>query len=104
MYDLCSGSIEQSRGNLPQNKNLEEILKQELAWTLEQVLYRMARPIVIVNMIFELILFLLYFMLIVDDQVLYFRLERRRKGRKMLLMSWQHSPMRLSVWKTMTNK
>ena len=51
MYDLCSGSIEQSKGKLPQNKNLEEILKQELAWTLEQVLYIMARPIVIINMI-----------------------------------------------------
>ena len=37
MYDLCSGSIEQSRGKLPQHKSLEEILKQELAWTLEQV-------------------------------------------------------------------
>ena len=46
MYDLCSGSIEQSRGKLPQNKNLEEILKQELAWTLEQVLYKVAGQIV----------------------------------------------------------
>ena len=37
MYDLCSGSLEQSRGKLTQHKSLEEILKQELAWTLEQV-------------------------------------------------------------------
>ena len=37
MYDLCSGSLEQSKGKLPQHKSLEEILKQELAWTLEQV-------------------------------------------------------------------
>ena len=35
MYDLCSNSLEQ--GQLPQQKSLEEILKQELTWTLEQV-------------------------------------------------------------------
>ena len=60
MYDLCSGSIEQSRGKLPQNKNLEEILKQELAWTLEQV-YKVAIVIVIINMIFKTNLSFLYF-------------------------------------------
>ena len=37
MYNLCSGSIEEGKGELPKQKNLEEILKQELAWTLEQV-------------------------------------------------------------------
>ena len=37
MYNLCSGSIEEGNGKLPKQKNLEEILKQELAWTLEQV-------------------------------------------------------------------
>ena len=35
MYDLCSSSLQQ--GKLPQQKSLEEILKQELTWTLEQV-------------------------------------------------------------------
>ena len=35
MYDLCSHSLQQ--GHLPQQKSLEEILKQELTWTLEQV-------------------------------------------------------------------
>lgn len=37
MYNLCSGSIEEGNGKLPKQKNLEEILKQELAWTLEQI-------------------------------------------------------------------
>ena len=35
MFDLCSNSLQQ--GQLPQQKSLEEILKQELTWTLEQV-------------------------------------------------------------------
>ena len=35
MFDLCSTSLQQ--GQLPQQKSLEEILKQELTWTLEQV-------------------------------------------------------------------
>ena len=37
MYDLCSASLQQGQGQLPQQKSLEEILKQELTWTLEQV-------------------------------------------------------------------
>lgn len=37
LYDLCSSSIQQGRGKLPQQKSLEDILKQELAWTLEEV-------------------------------------------------------------------
>ena len=37
MYDLCSASLQQGQGRLPQQKSLEEILKQELTWTLEQV-------------------------------------------------------------------
>lgn len=37
MFDLCSNSLQQ--GQLPQQKSLEEILKQELTWTLEQVGY-----------------------------------------------------------------
>ena len=35
MYDLCSTSLQQ--GQLPPEKSLEEILKEELTWTLEQV-------------------------------------------------------------------
>ena len=35
MFDLCSTSLQQ--GKLPQQKSLEEILKQELTWTMEQV-------------------------------------------------------------------
>ena len=37
LYDLCGDSIQQGKGHLPQQKSLEEILKQELKWTLEQV-------------------------------------------------------------------
>jgi len=37
LYDLCSSSIQQGRGKLPQQKSLEDILKQELAWTLEEI-------------------------------------------------------------------
>ena len=39
MYDLCRGSLEPGQGttSLPQQKSLEQILRQELAITLDQV-------------------------------------------------------------------
>jgi len=38
MYDLCSNSLQRSAERPPEKqKSLEEILRQELAWTLEQI-------------------------------------------------------------------
>ena len=54
MYNLCSGSIEEGKRELPKQKNLEEILKQELAWTLEQVILKIlalsrVKPIYVIS-------------------------------------------------------